>query len=71
MAVDHAWQHVQAAAIDHLRSRCTDVADAGDPVFGNRHVTHALAVLIDDRAALQDQVVSGGHRLSTYSKTAP
>ena len=61
MAVDHARQHVQAPAVDHLGGGRSDIADRGDPAAGDGQIAHALAVLVDDRAALQDQVVAARH----------
>ena len=71
VAVDHARQHMQAAAVDHLGGGRADIADRGDPAAGNGQIAHALAVLVDDRAALQDQVVAARHRTSTYSNPRP
>ena len=36
VAVDHARQHVQAAAVDRLGGGGADVADGGDPAAGER-----------------------------------
>ena len=62
MAVDHARQQMQAAAIDHLAGRgARKVADGGKPAAANAEVARTLAVLVDDGAALEDQVVAFGH----------
>ena len=58
MAVDHARQHMQAAAIDHLGGRRANVADRGDPAARDGDIADALAVVVDDGAALEDQVVA-------------
>ena len=62
LGVDHARQHVQAAAVDHLAGRgAGEVADRRDAAARDAEVAHALAVVIDDGAALEDQVVALGH----------
>ena len=71
LAVDHPRQHVQPAAIDHLGGGRPDVADGGDATAGDGNIAHALAVLVDDRAAFEDQVVFARHRHSIYSKACP
>ena len=74
MAVDHARQDVQAAAIDDLGRRRPGIADGGDPACRNGQVAHALAVLVDDRAALENEVEAACHRAlatSTYSNPRP
>ena len=60
--VDHARQDVQAAAVDGLAGRrLRQVAERGDPAAGDADIARALAVLIDDGAALEDQVEGLGH----------
>ena len=61
VAVDDARQHVQAAAIDDLGGGAGQLADPGDAAAGNGDITDAFAVVIDDRAALEDQVVAFRH----------
>ncbi len=62
MAVDHARQHVQAEAIDHLAGRCArKIADGREAAVPDADIADALAVLVDDGAALEDEVVGFGH----------
>ena len=62
LGVDHARQHMQPAAVDHLAGRSRrQVADRGDAAAGDGEVAHAFAVVIDDGGALEDQVVALGH----------
>src|SRR4029077_3449663 len=62
VAVDHLWQEMQAAAVDHLtRGRSRQVADDSETAGVDTEVTQALAVVVDDRATLEDQVVAVSH----------
>ena len=62
LGVDHARQDMQAAAIDRLAGRGPrQVADGGDAPARDAEIAHALAVVIDDGAALEDQIVGLGH----------
>ena len=62
LGVDHAGQDVQAAAIDGPAGRrLRQVAERGDPAAGDADVARALAVVIDDGAALEDEVEGLGH----------
>src|SRR4051812_3052733 len=61
VAVDHAGQDVQAAAIDDLGRRRADIADCCDPAARNGEISLALAVLVDDRAALENEVETACH----------
>ncbi len=62
LAVDDAGQDVQAAAVDRLAGRCpAEIADGGDAAVPDADVAQALAVLVDDGAACQDEIVGRGH----------
>ena len=62
LAVDHARQHMQAAAVDHLTGGSPrQVADRRKPAGPNTEVAGGHAVLIDHGAALEDQVVGVSH----------
>jgi hypothetical protein len=62
LAVDHARQDVQAAAIDAFaRRRCAERADRDDPFADDPDVARADAVLIDDDSAFEDQIETIGH----------
>ena len=62
VAVDHARQEMQAAAVDHFGGRgAREVADGGKTAAADAEIAGALAVLVDDGAALEDQVVGFGH----------
>jgi hypothetical protein len=62
LGVDHAGQQVQAAAIDHLPGGgLREVAEGGDAAIGDAEIAHAFAVLIDDGAALENEVEASGH----------
>jgi hypothetical protein len=71
VAVDHARQNMQAAAINHLGGERADRADRRDPAIGDGDVAHPLAILIDDGAAFEDQVVACRHHASTDSNRRP
>ena len=65
LGVDDAGQDVQAAAVDRFRRpKPRQVADRGDVPGADADIAHALAVLIDDGAALEDQIVSFRHSLA-------
>ena len=51
------------------RARQSPIAAIRPP--RDAEIAHALAVLVDDRAALEDQVVAARHRCSTNSSLAP
>ena len=62
LGVDHARQHMQAAAVDRLaRRRRRQVADRRDPPAAMPRSRAAFAVVIDDGAALEDQIVGLRH----------
>jgi hypothetical protein len=62
LGVDHAGQEVQPATIDGLAgSGACEIADHGDTATGNTEVTHAFAIMIDDGAALENQIVALSH----------
>ena len=62
LGVDHARQDMQAAAIDRLaRGRRRQVADRRDPPGCDAEVARRFAVVIDDGAALEDQIVGLRH----------
>ena len=57
LAVDDAGQDVQARAVDRFRPPgAVEMADPGDAAAGDGDVAEAGAVVIDDGAALQDQI---------------
>jgi hypothetical protein len=62
MAVDHARQDVQAAAIDHLAGIAAQVAERRKPAIGDADIARPRAVVIDDGAALEDQVIGCSDR---------
>ncbi len=65
LRVDHAGQDMQALAVDDFGgARAGKRADGGDAPVLDRKVAQALAVLIDDRAGLQDHIVAGAHASS-------
>ena len=56
LAVDDAGQDVQAAAVDRRAgARRAEIADRGDAAAADADVAQARAVMVDDRAALQDR----------------
>ena len=62
LGIDHAGQHVQAAAVDHLRGRgLRQVADGGDAAAGDGEIAHALPVVVDDGAAPEQEIAAYGH----------
>ena len=62
VAIDHTGQKVQTAAIDGLARRGSrQVADRGKPAGADAEIARALAVVIDDGAAFEDQVVGVSH----------
>ncbi len=62
VAVDHARQQMQAAAVDHLAGgSARKVADGGKAAAADAEIAGALAVLVDHGAAFEDQVVGFGH----------
>src|ERR1017187_361953 len=70
MAVDHARQQMQAAAIDHLsRSGARKVPDRRELAGTNTEIPRTLAVLVVDGVALEDQVVGFSHSGPALSGT--
>ncbi len=64
LAVDDARQHVQAATINGFSGGSgTKIADCGNPATIHTNVALADAVMIDDDAALEDEVVGHSHPL--------
>jgi len=62
LGVDHPGQQVQPAAINHLAGgSLRQIADGGETAGTHAEVTQAFAVMVDDRAAFEDQVVAIGH----------
>ena len=62
LGVDHARQQVQPPAIDHLAGRSPrQIADGRETAAANAEVAQAFAVMVDDRAAFEDQIVAVGH----------
>jgi len=59
------WQSTTSAAATPTS------ADASDAAAGDRDVAHALAVVIDDGRALEDQIEGCGHASSSYSGMRP
>ena len=65
LAVDHARQDVEPPAIEPAARRCLlKIADLHDAAIANADVSLALPVMIDDRAACQDEVVGCRHDAS-------
>ncbi len=57
LRVDDAGQNMQAATVDRLTGRgARQIADFGDLAVAKADVARALAVLIDERAAGEDDV---------------
>ena len=68
LAVDHAGQDVQAAAVDRLAGRrLAEIADRGDASVRDADVAQAVAVMVDDGAACQDEVVGRRHAVASGS----
>ena len=62
LGVDHARQDMQAAAIDRLaRGRRRQLSDRGDPSGRDAEIACRFAVVIDDGAAPEDQIVGLRH----------
>ena len=62
MAVDHPRQQMQAAAVDHLTGMAArKVADSGKAAGFDAKIAQAFAVLVDDGAAFEDQVIGFRH----------
>ena len=63
LAVDHAGQDVQAAAIDSLAALAAqlEIADFGDFAVGDADVALALAVLVDDGRAGENAIEDARH----------
>ena len=63
LGVDHAGQDVQARGNRSVSAgrRLRQVAERRDPAAGDADIARALAVVIDDGAALEDQVEALGH----------
>ena len=63
LAVDHAGEDVQPTAIDHLPGlRRAQGANRGDAPGGDADVALPLPVVIDDDAALQNEIERLCHR---------
>jgi hypothetical protein len=70
MAVDHARQQMQAAAIDQLAGRgARKVPDRRELAGMNTKIPRTLAVVVDHGAALEDQVVGFSHSGPALSGT--
>jgi hypothetical protein len=62
MAVDDAGQHMQTAAVDDLTGAgARKIADHGKTAAADAEIADALAVLVDDGAAFEDEIVGFGH----------
>ena len=62
LGVDHARQQMQVAAFDHLGRRgVRKVADGRESAAPDAEIAQSFPVLVDDGAALEDQVVGFGH----------
>jgi hypothetical protein len=62
LGVDDAWQDVQAAAVDlPRRGGVGQIPDGRDGAAPHAHVALEASVVIDDDAALEDQVEGLGH----------
>ena len=63
LGIDHAGQHVQATAVEHLLGLADfDTADLGNTAAADPNVAHSDTVVIDDSAAAQREVVAIGRR---------
>src|SRR5690606_33828725 len=72
LGADHAWQDMQARGLDRLSSRgAPKIANRGDFTFSNSKGALGRAILIDDRAAFDDQVIGGGHSKCRASAALP
>ena len=57
LAVDHAWENVQARGVDSLpREPLADRADLGDAAVSHANICKPLARLIDDGSAFEDKI---------------
>ena len=62
LAVHHAGQDVKPAHIDGFGGvGAREIADGGDAAFPHGDIGDAEAVMIDKRAALQDEIICFGH----------
>ena len=63
-------KQMQAAAVDDLAGRgARQIAEGGKAAGADAEIAHALAVVVDDGAALEDQVEGLGH-LSRHPEQA-
>ena len=62
LRIDHARQDVQTLGVDDLAGRGPrQIADLGDPAAADADIARADSILIDQNAALEDQIESLGH----------
>ena len=62
VAVDHARQQVQAAAVDHFAGMAArKIADRRETAAADAEIARGYAVVVDHGAALEDQVVGFSH----------
>src|SRR5262249_2488475 len=62
LRVDHARQDVEAASVDDLGRRgAGEVAQCRNPSTADADVPLRPPVMVDDGAAVEDEVVGGGH----------
>ena len=62
LRVDHAGQKVQAMTVDALARRGErEVAHFGDTAVDDSDIAQAGAIVVDDRAAGQDEIECAGH----------
>jgi hypothetical protein len=53
---------VEATTVDGLAGLfASQCADSGNPAARDPDVTHALAIVVDDGCAFEDQIVGLGH----------
>ena len=65
VGIDHARQHMQPAALDHLAGRgARQVANRGNTPGMDADIATTLAIVIDDGAALENQIVAVSHALT-------
>lgn len=62
LTVDDAGEHMKPFGVDHFAcTRLTEIADGGDAARDDTDVGDADAILIDDGAAFDNEVISRAH----------
>jgi hypothetical protein len=70
LGIDHARQQMQSLAINDLAGgSLSQVADRRETAGADADIAQAIAVLVDDGAALENQIVAVGH-IGAASKQA-